>query len=259
MTVTTEALLYVLALFVGILAFVEAGYRLGIWRARRHPGQQIVGHAVVEGAVFSLFGLLLAFIFSSATARYDHRRDLILQEANAIGTAYLRLDLLPAESQPALRGLFRQYLDSRLTMYQKYEDAAEARQEFARSLHLQQQIWQSATAASLALGNPGVISLVGSALSEMIDITNSRLVAARSHPPGVTYLMIFLLSLACAALVGRGMSASGMRPWFHILLFALAISVTVYVILDIEYPRYGVVRIAAADQSLMELRRSMNP
>jgi hypothetical protein len=81
----------------------------------------------VEGSVFGLLGLLVAFTFSGASSRFDTRRHLIVEETNAIGTAYLRLDVLPSTVQPALRDSFRRYLDSRLAIYRKLPDAAAAK------------------------------------------------------------------------------------------------------------------------------------
>ena len=101
----------------------------------------------MDGAVFALLGLLVAFTFSGAASRFDARRHLIVEETNAIGTAYLRLDLLPASAQPALRDLFRRYLDSRLEVYRKLPDLDAAKAELARSTQLQGEIWSQAVAA----------------------------------------------------------------------------------------------------------------
>lgn len=107
MDLSLLALLSAVGLLVGIILLLELGRKLG----RRRRGQDGegagAGLGVVEGAVFTLMGLLVAFTFSGAASRFDLRRQLIVEEANAIGTAWLRLDLLPAEAQPGLRELFR--------------------------------------------------------------------------------------------------------------------------------------------------------
>src|SRR5262249_12777640 len=103
-----------IGLFVGIVACLEVGYRVGRHSSEKNPESAHEGIGVIEAAVFALLGLLLGFSFAGGTSRLDTKRQLIVQEANAISTAYLRLDLLPASNQPEMRRLFREYLDARL-------------------------------------------------------------------------------------------------------------------------------------------------
>ena len=106
-------------LIVAILLLMEAGRRFGI-RWRNINGEtSLGGSGTVEAAVFGLMGLLIAFTFYGAETRFETRRSLIVDEANAIATAYLRLDLLPENAQPELRENFREYVKSRLAIYQK--------------------------------------------------------------------------------------------------------------------------------------------
>src|SRR5262245_2395126 len=100
-----------------MLLLFEVGRRIGLRRRAKATEGAIAGSGVIEGAVFALFGLLVAFTFSGAAARFDTRRQLIVEETNAIGTAYLRLDLLPVAAQLTLRERFRQYLAARLEDY----------------------------------------------------------------------------------------------------------------------------------------------
>ena len=107
MEFTFKALLLAAGLFAAMLAFQELGRRLGVSRAAHDPEGARAGAGVVDGAIFALLGLLIAFTFSGAASRFDHRRALIVEEANAIGTAYLRVDLLPAAAQAEMRDSFR--------------------------------------------------------------------------------------------------------------------------------------------------------
>lgn len=107
------------ALFAGMVVLLEVGQRIGVRRIAADPEGAKSGTGAIDGAVFALLGLLIAFTFSGATSRFDDRRNLIIEETNDVSTAYLRPDLLPASSQPPLRELFRQYLDARLETYQK--------------------------------------------------------------------------------------------------------------------------------------------
>src|SRR5215475_7969280 len=110
MDVIFTALLFAVTLFVGMLLLLEVGRRIGLRRIAEEAEGARAGVTAVEGAVFGLLGLLIAFTFSGAASRFDTRRQLIVEETNAIGNAYLRLDLLPTDTQPALRDSFRRYL-----------------------------------------------------------------------------------------------------------------------------------------------------
>jgi hypothetical protein len=115
MNLTLIALLTAAGLFFGVLLFLEIGRRIGIARIAHNPDGLAKGGGAAEGAVFALLGLLIAFTFSGATSRFEDRRHLITEEANDIGTAYLRVDLLPSDAQPEIRELFRRYVDLRVT------------------------------------------------------------------------------------------------------------------------------------------------
>lgn len=244
-------------LFMGVLAFLELGRRIG--RRRIASGGAEAGFGAVESAVFGLMGLLIAFTFSGATGRFDDRRHLVREEANAIGTAWLRIDLVPAEAQAKLRDLFRRYLDSRLETYRKAGQTEMAMAEFARSNALQQDIWTVAVAACRDPGAaPGAPLLLLPALNEMIDITTTRLMATRMHPPGIIFAMLIALTLAGALLAGHAMASHPRWSWMHALALATVMSATVYIIIDIEYPRLGFIRVDAADEVLVDLRKSMD-
>jgi len=251
--------LITLGLFLGMLLFLEIGRRASIRRIAEDGGTAGEGVGAVDGAVFAVLGLLIAFTFSGATSRFDSRRQLIVEETNDIGTAYLRLDLLPADAQPALRESFRRYLDARLEVYRKYPDLVAAKESLAKANELQIQIWRQAVAASRAEGTPPAAPmLLLPALNAMIDITTTRTMAAQLHPPTVVFAMLFGLALAASLLAGFGMTGGKVRSRFHMLGFSLVVAIAVYVILDIEYPRLGLIRLDAFDQALVELRESMN-
>lgn len=137
MTLTLISALSALGLFAGMVLLLEIGRRLGRRRQAKEEAGARAGLGQVEGAVLALMGLLVAFTFSGAATRFDARRQLIVQEANAIGTAWLRLDLLSASAQPELRELFRRYLDSRLATYQKMPDLEAVRAEATKANALQ--------------------------------------------------------------------------------------------------------------------------
>ena len=249
--------LAVLGMFLGMLLMLEIGRRLAGRHLAADSNASKVSSAAIDGAVFGLMGLLLAFTFSGAAARFDARRALAVEEANDIGTAWLRLDLLPASAQPALRAQFRSYVDARLASYQKLPDLAEAQLEQARYTTLQDEIWNGAVAGCRESGSAPATLLLLPALNQMIDITTTRTMATRMHPPAAIYVTLVLLVLLGSSLAGYGMGIGKSRNWFYTLTFALIMTFALYVILDFEFPRLGFIRIDAFDRVLVDLRQSM--
>jgi hypothetical protein len=247
----------VLGLFGGMLAGIEVGYRLGRRRAVAGTRGDETGVSVVDGAVFGLLGLLLAFTFSGAASRFDIRRGLAVEEANDIGTAWLRLDLLPAEDRLALRDLFRTYVDRRIAVYEKMPDLAAARAELAEANDLQGRIWSRASEACRRAETRDAALVLLPALNAMIDVTTTRTQAALHHMPAPVFGAVFLVALLASVLVGHGMSAAGQRNVLHAVFFAAAVTLTFYVILDFEYPRLGLIRLDFSDRVLIELRESL--
>jgi hypothetical protein len=258
MTFTLISVFITMGLFFSMLLLLDIGRRVGVRRLANDPEGARTGTGTVDGAVFALLGLLIAFTFSGAASRFDARRALIVEEANNIGTAYLRLDLLPASAQPALRDSFRRYVESRLEVYRKLPDLEAVKVELARSTQLQGDIWSQAVAAGRLEGAPPAATiLLLPALNQMIDITTTRTMATQMHPPVVIFVLLFGLALASALLAGYGMAGGKSRNWIHMLGFAAVMAVATNVILDIEYPRLGLIRVDAFDQVLVDVRDSM--
>ena len=246
-----------LVLFAALLVLLEAGGRLGDRALARNP-DATTGSSAMEGAVFALLGLLLAFTFFGAASRFDDRRKLIVDETNAIGTAYLRIDLLPASVQPELRDAFRRYVEQRLAVYRALPDIEASNIALARANEMQQQIWAKSVAGSAASGgHPDSAKLLLPALNEMIDITTTRAMAMQMHPPPVTFGLLFALMLLSALLAGYAMAASKTRNWLYRVTFAFTLAGASYVILDYEYPRFGLIKVDEFDQALVDLRQSM--
>lgn len=257
MNFATLTVVPALGMLLGVLVFLEVGRRLGARKRADGDGHEDAGAGAVDGAIFALLGLIIAFTFSGAAARYEDRRAMILTEANAIGTAYLRIDLLPAEAQPELRSLFRQYLEARLATYRAVPDMEQVRTEYARSLALQGEIWSRSVASSKTVESPAVMTLVVSSLNDTFDIATSRMVATRTHLPSAILLLLFALAFAASLVVGYTTAGAPRIRWFRRVLFAGVIAASLYVILDLEYPRLGLVRVDAADLVLEEVLQGM--
>jgi hypothetical protein len=245
-------------LFLGMLVSSEIGRRIGIAKLARDPEGLAKGTTAAETAVFGLLGLLIAFTFSGAASRFEGRRHLIATETNAIGTAYLRIDLLPGDAQPEIRELFRKYVDARLVTYRNVADDAATKARLAQGEAMQGDIWTKSLAACLRPDAPAQAAmLLLPALNDMIDITATREMANGNHPPAIVFLLLAALGLVGALLVGYDTSPNKERGWFHTVIFAAILSVTVYVIVDLEFPRLGLIRVDAVDHAFVELRESM--
>jgi hypothetical protein len=258
MSYVIAGILCTLGLLTGILVMMEFGRRVGVRRLAEYGENAVAGLSTVEGGVFALLGLLLAFSFSGAATRFDARRQQIVEEANDIGTAYLRIDLLPAGAQPELRETFRRYTDSRLTAYRKVPDFDAVRAELAHGADLQKRIWAQAVAGSRDADSPAARMLLLPALNAMFDITTSRTFAAQVHPPALVFVMLLVLVLASSFLAGHAMATAKHRGRLHMLCFAVVMAATAYIILDFEFPRLGFMRIDAFDQVMVDVRAGMN-
>ena len=257
MDYTVKAFAYTFALLFGMILLLACGGWLRRWQIKKGI-EEVSGIGSMESAVFALFGLLIAFTFSGAASRLDDKRKLIIEEANAIGTAYLRLDLLPVGDQAVMRENFRTYLDARLSAYKKLDDPAAANAEFARANSLQGEIWRRGVSGSRAAeAHPDAARLLLPALNQMIDITTTRSMAMDLHPPRVVFVMLFAFALVSSLLAGYAMGGNSRPRLLHKLCFALLVAAAVYVILVLEYPRYGLIRIDTFDRALLELRASM--
>jgi hypothetical protein len=250
------ALILFIGLFAGILVALEVGYRIGRHGSKRNPERGFEGVGAIEAAIFSLLGLLLAFSFSGATARFDARRQLIVQEANAIATAYQRLDLAPTD-QAELHGLFRGYVDARVQGFQQILDRPVADEQFTRAAQIEKQIWTRALAAAREDPTQNVSRLLLPALNQMSDVANQRTIALETYMPEVVFWLLVGVVLMSGILAGHAMARRPRRSWLHMLLFCSIISLTITVMFDFNYPRYGLIRIDAADRLLLQLRDSM--
>ncbi len=245
------------ALIIGILLCLEFGRRIGQRQRNEHPSDS--GTGTMTGAVFGLLALLVTFTFSGAYSRFETRRELITQEANAIGTAYLRLDLLAKPDRDALAAEVRNYTRARIDLFKGLHslDEYDARRHACATQ--QALIWSHTLAALRNRGSdPDAGKMLIPALNEMFDITTTRHAASLNHPPNVIYAMLAVITLIAALLVGYQMGFCDKRAGLHIATFTLVMAITPYIILDLEYPRRRLIRVDDADRILVETLAGMN-
>lgn len=257
--------LVITGLIGAMLLTIDGGYRMGVHLRSRNPQRFQSLHPTIDASIFGLMGLLIAFTFSGAAARFDVRRNLVVQEAIAIGTAYLRLDLLPPEKQQELRDDFRTYVRSRLavneaipdvTLNHAIPDMKDVQAALDRSTVLQDKMWRKAVEAVGGIG-PAERSLVLASLNQVIDITTSNTAALMIHPPFVVFVMLGLTVVVASLIAGYEMSHSPARNWVSTISFAVLLASALYMIVDYEFPRVGLIRVDPIDRLLVDSLNQM--
>jgi hypothetical protein len=244
-----------LSLFFGMLLFLELGRRIGL-RRQRPEGAAEHGFRSIEGSIIALMGLLLAFTFSAAVGRFNERRQMVVHEVQHIGTAWLRIGALPPEDAPAVRNAVRRYMDARLAAYDRLPDLDAVFRGLHESERIGHELFDRALTASR---RERMEHVVLPPINDMLDVAVERTLAMRMHTPVVIFVMLGLLALAAALMIGMHLTTTGRQHTLHAVAYALAIASTIYVIIDLEYPRLGLIRVNLFDRALIELRESLGP
>jgi hypothetical protein len=250
----TTALGVAILIFAGTIISLEAGFRWG----RRDTAGNAAAHeglGAVEASAFALVGLLLGFSFAGAMSRLDAKREAIVAEANAIGTAYRRIDILPAETQPAIRDEFKRLIDARINAYEQRFDAGAAGRHLEAFDAAEDRIWQLTVAATAASKESALLVLPP--VNEMIDVSTARAVLLRAHLPVLILGLLIVAAVSSGLLAGYGMTKRRQRSWFHAIAYAALLAATVYTVLDLDQPRFGLINIETAYQPLTQLRDAM--
>lgn len=253
-----QSALLAIGLFFSLIAAQLVGRWLGARRLARLGEEDTAGSGAVQGAVFALLGLLIAFTFTGAASRLDHRRDLIVQQVNAIGTAWLRLDLLAAADRAPIQDGLRQYVDSLKQAVTLAKRPKEFGQVVGRLRVLEGVIWSRVVEAVQRDGRPQTATLILPPLNESFDLSTSRLGAYRIHVHTSIVALLVGLAVLAGLLAGYGQATTRRADPLHMLVFAALLSITLYFIMDFEYPRLGIITVDASDQLFAELRASMN-
>jgi hypothetical protein len=207
---------------------------------------------VIEGATLTLLGLIIGFSFSMALSRYDQRKNYEEAEANAIGTEYVRADLLPAAAADRVRVLLRSYVQQRILFY-RTRDAQELRQINADTARLQSDLW-SAVQTSTA---PQPTPLAALAISGMNDVLNSQgytQSAWWNRIPPAAWGMMGAIAICCNLLIGYGAHRAGAKSVLYLVL-PVVLSIALGLIADIDSPRGGIIRVRP--QNLESLYQSL--
>lgn len=246
--------LVILIVSLLLLALAEVGYRTG-WRlfvTRDEPRKSQIGG--IQGAILGMLALLLGFTFSMAVTRYEVRRDLVLQEANSIGTTFLRAALLSDARRIAVENLLRQYVDARLDFYGAGMNPEKLGTAEHHTSKLQHELWTQAVAASREAPNPITATFI-TALNDTIDLDESRLNAFRARVPSSVWLLVLVVAGAGCYASGYGAGASGARTGFSNIMLPLLIAVVITIIADFDQPRHGL--ISVSQQPMLDLKTGL--
>lgn len=260
MPTTLADMLPLWAIFTVTVAFtaaaVEIGYRLGRFRRGRKDGEreqekeQPVG--AIAASTLGLLGFMLAFTFGLAASRFDDRRLVVLEESNAIGTAYLRAGLLKEPEQGEIRKLFRDYVDARLAAVQ----VETHREGMAASEKLHQALWAQATAAAGADPHSIMTGLFVQSLNEVIDLHSKRvLFGLRSRIPASVWIALYSIAALAMGSLGYQEGLAGSRRSIAVVALLLTFSCVMLLIADLDRPQEGLLRVS--QQSMIDLKNTI--
>ena len=240
-------------LIVSALGFsVEVGYRTGRLRQRRCPDEKEQAVGTMVGANLGLLGFLLAFTFGLAASRFEEKRNLVLREANAIGTTYLRAALLPS-STASIQQSLRDYVDDRLAVI-KTRDTEKL---LAHAEQSHRQLWKTAIDVSKQAPESLMVSLFIQSLNEVIDIHAQRvLIGLRSRLPLILWFALGTLALLAMAGVGYQEGLTKSRRSLAVIMLMFGFSAIAALIIDLDRPQDGFLRVS--QQPLIDLKNSMS-
>jgi hypothetical protein len=252
--------LWAVFLITTIILFTaaELGFHLGKWRKRRSKDEEKGQAGALMGAALGMLAFLLAFTFGMAGSRQDARKKLVLEEANAIGTAYLRAQILPEPSSSKIKGLLHEYVDVRLKAAQagQFKKFDQVKQALARSEELHNELW--ALSVSLAKENSGSIfaGLFVGSLNEVIDLHSIRITKAlRSRIPKSIIITLYFVAILTMTLMGYQAGLTGIRTL--VARFALILAFASVMLLIVELDRPGKTMIKVSQQAMIDLQASM--
>jgi hypothetical protein len=222
-------------LLLWLAAWIGMAIRSG---HRKLPESMRADYGTIVGATLTLLGLLIGFTFSMATTRYDLRKNLEEEEANAIGTEYVRVDFLPAGDAGQVQALLRQYTDLRIRFYTA-RDQQDLRRINADTASMQTRMWAVVAAAAKLQASP-LSALASSGMNDVLNSQGYTQAAWWNRIPIAAWSLMFLIAVLSNVLLGYGMQG---RAIVLSVVLPLAVSISFFLIADIDSPRGGVIRI----------------
>jgi hypothetical protein len=242
------------ALLVMLSIAVELGFRIGL-RRRQRDQTAALGAGTMEAAVFGLFGLLLALTFSFVVSRGDDRRRLVVEETNAIGTAYLRFDLADDPLRAELRAKLRAYVGERANEARAGADLERANEALDRAVALQRELWADVVRQVRAHPEAESWALVMASMNDLIDMQGARDAVLQAHLPAAVLGFLALTAIVAATVAGYTLGVAGQRHGVASVGFVVLTVLVALVILDMDRPRRGFFR--APVELILQLEATM--
>ena len=245
--------IWVTALLIAalLLGACEAGYQV----ARRRGDVEKSDEGHVLSAMLALLGLLVGFTFSIAVNRHEQRRVLVVDEANAIETEYLRTQMMPEPSRSRLADMLRRYADVRIAIGSAGEDRVEAARGYAITDSLKRQMWVTTIEADTLVQPPALASLIAGGMNTIIELASARRAALEARLPSITFGVLLLFAAVAAGMLGF-VSGSGKHPRrVGAIVMLLLLTLALGLILDLDRPLRGTIKIN--QQPLLDARASM--
>jgi hypothetical protein len=240
-----------LATVAVVLAAVEVGFRLGRLRRRQAETEKESSVGAMVAATLGLLGFVLAFTFGLAASRFDTRRLTLVDEANAIGTTYLRAAMLPEPERSESRRLLREYVDLRVADV----NPEQLQRALSGSTELHSRLWAQAVAAADKGPRSVPTGLFIQALNEVIDLHSKRvLVGLRNRIPGSIWAALYVLAILAMAQLGYHEGLASPRRSPAVLALVLTFSAIMLLIADLDRPLEGLLRVS--QQAMIDLRQS---
>lgn len=238
---------------MSILLFAFIGRAFAAFQKKRHPDRKLKNNKIIEGSIFALMGLLIALTFSGARERFEIRRTLVINEANAIETTYFRLNLLSSRDRLEAQRDLKKYLTLRLSIYDKLPHIASALPEIKKSYELQHAIWNISLKNCEQQKTSAICIVLLPAINSMIDLANTRLETTQIHPPSVILMTLIGIALLSAALSGYSSRNKSIFHTLHFIIYAVIIAFTIFIIIGLEYPNTNLIKANYFNEVLVHL------
>jgi len=242
-----------IAIFLLILLFNWLGFRYRQRQARKYPNDEIDNIGAVEGSLLGLLGLLLAFSFGIASSKFEGRRAIIIEEANHIGTALLRCDLYPDSVRSILRKDFREYIEARIDYYNAGDDEHLIKRSLEKGSVYSLKLWKLVTQEGQNPQNLVRTAQMVPALNAMIDIVSTRNSNRLAKVPPLILIVLLTLTLTSGFLSGYSNKAKH-RNMVFVIAFALMTTLALYLVMELDRPRRGIINLDAAQKNITDLR-----